>query len=149
DTLLYQLTIRNVGPAPASGVKLIDILGSTTPLVAGSVQTGAGTLTSGNSPGHSNVGVDVGTAAAGGGTGQLSHRVTINDPLPPGVTTVRNQAIVTGDNFTALLSDDPRTPSPNDPTVTGVTGEAAGIVTKIDALFFDSDGDGVPSPGDT
>jgi uncharacterized repeat protein (TIGR01451 family) len=51
DTLLYQITIKNNGTADAVGVTLGDNLSGNTPLVVGSVQSSAGVVTAGNSPG--------------------------------------------------------------------------------------------------
>ena len=126
DTLRYHLTLRNDGNQAAAGVALVDIPDSNTPLVVGSVQTSTGVVTLGNSPGDGSVEVNVGTLPAAGGTATITFRVTIVDPLPPGVTTVHNQAQVTGDNFPATLSDDPTTAAGGDPTVTAVTAAPPG-----------------------
>jgi hypothetical protein len=48
----------------------------------------------------------------------ITFDVVIAAPIPVGTTEVSNQAQVTGDNFSAALSDDPDTPAANDSTVT-------------------------------
>jgi len=149
DTLRYQLTLRNTGNQAAAGVTLTDTPDSNTPLVVGSVQTHDGTVAVGNSAGDTRVVVNVGTLPGGGGSTTITFRVTVIDPLPAGVTQVRNQAVATGTNFPAEPSDDPSTGAVRDPTVTSVTIFPDGQSTKVDSLFVDADGNGVPSPGDT
>ena len=58
--------------------------------VVGSVSTSRGTVTGGNSAGDGSVGVDVGTVSVGG-TATITFRVTIDNPLPVGVTSIANQ----------------------------------------------------------
>ncbi len=48
----------------------------------------------------------------------LTFDVTIDNPVPAGVTWVSNQGTVSGSNFSPVLTDDPDTGTPNDPTVT-------------------------------
>jgi hypothetical protein len=48
----------------------------------------------------------------------ITFDVVIASPLPSGVTQLSNQGRVTGGNFAALLTDDPATAAPNDPTLT-------------------------------
>jgi hypothetical protein len=48
----------------------------------------------------------------------ITFDVTINSPLPPGVTQVANQGRVTGSNFATVLTDDPDTATPADSTIT-------------------------------
>jgi uncharacterized repeat protein (TIGR01451 family) len=57
----------------------------------------------------------------------ITFDVTINNPLPSGVTQVSNQATISGNfdpNTTSVLSDDPDTAAANDPTVTPVNNAA-------------------------
>ena len=149
DTLRYQLTIRNSGNQAAADVTLTDIPDNSTALVEGSVQTNDGTVAVGNAPGDTHVVVDVGSLPGGGGSTTIGFRVTIVDPLPPGVTQVSNQAQATGTNFPAEPSDDPTTAPNHDPTITNVTAAPGGSAYKTATLFIDADGNGVPSPGDT
>ncbi|GAG46713.1 unnamed protein product, partial [marine sediment metagenome] len=148
DTLLYQVTVVNNGNQAATGVFMNDIIDPNTTLVTGTVQTSLGTVTSGNGPGDTSVAVDIGDMA-GGSAVNVSFRVIINDPLPAGVTFVRNQGIVGGGNIPSEPTDDPESPQDDDDTETPVTAAPDVEAYKIDSLFDDADGNGVPSPGDT
>ncbi|MEO7910365.1 MAG: hypothetical protein ABIV47_12015, partial [Roseiflexaceae bacterium] len=148
DILLYTITIRNSGTTAATDVVFTDMPDGNTKLVVGSAQTSQGTVTKGNTAGDTAVGVNLNTIPAGA-SATISFRAAINDPLPDGVTQLINQGIVSGSNFPAVPTDDPTTPTPGDPTVTPITLSPRIIASKIDKLFADADGNGVPSPGDT
>ena len=66
DTLLYRVTITNNGNAAGSAIVFNDLPGPNQLLVAGSVQTGAGTVTQGNTPGDTTATVAVGTIPGNG-----------------------------------------------------------------------------------
>lgn len=149
DTLLYTVSLTNQGNTAGTAVFVNDLLDANLTLIAGTVQTSQGMISSGNGPGDTSVVVDVGTLPGGGATALISFRALINNPLPANVTTVSNQALVTGANFPTLLSDDPTTLSVNDPTVTVVASAVRITATKVAVLAIDADLDGVPSPGDT
>ncbi len=149
DTLLYNVTVQNLGNSAATSVIFSDTPGANLTLVSGSAQTSQGTVTSGNSDGDTSVSVSLGTLAGGGGTATVSFRVTIAAPLPGGVTTVANQGLVTADNTTAVVTDDPDSIESDDPTVTPITAQPLVELYKDDLLIVDADEDGAPSPGDT
>ena len=149
DALTYTITITNSGGADATSVTFTDTPDSNTTLVAGSVTTSAGTITTGNGVGDSFVSVDVGTIAASGGSATITFTVLVDDPLPPGVTTVSNQGTISGANFANVLTDDPAVAGSADPTVTAITLTPVVSATKTAALFGDVDGDNVADPGDT
>lgn len=46
--------------------------------------------------------------------------VTVNDPFIGMTPAITNQALITGSNFSPVLSDDPSAPGTNDPTVTRI-----------------------------
>jgi uncharacterized repeat protein (TIGR01451 family) len=117
DTLAYTVILVNNGPVPANGVVFTDTPDANTTLVNGSVTTTAGTVTGGNGPGDSAIGVDAGTLAANGGTVTIAFQVTVDDPLPAGVQQVVNQGTVSGSNFASVLTDDPAQPGAAEPTV--------------------------------
>jgi uncharacterized repeat protein (TIGR01451 family) len=121
DTLAYSIHITNTGNADALAVVLTDTPGAHTTLVAGSVTTTQGTVTVGNLPGATSVTVDLGTLVATTGQATVNFTVKLDKPFPPGVTTVSNQAVVTGSNFTDVVSDNPATTPSGDPTVNVVT----------------------------
>jgi len=117
DTLRYTILVTNTGSADALAVVLTDTPGANTTLVAGSVTTTQGTVTSGNQAGATSVTVDLGTLVATSGQATVSFTVKLDNPFPAGVTTVVNQAIVHGSNFTDVPSDNPRTLPNGDPTI--------------------------------
>ena len=75
--------------------------------------------------------------------------VTIDNPLPVGVTQVSNQGTVSTNETPDEPTDDPDTGSDDDPTNTTVTAAPVLDAEKADALHIDADGSGGPSPGDT
>jgi uncharacterized repeat protein (TIGR01451 family) len=117
DTLGYTILVTNTGNADALAVVLTDTPGAHTTLVAGSVTTTQGTVTNGNQAGATSVTVDLGTLVAASGQATMSFTVKLDKPFPAGVTTVVNQATVSGRNFSDVLSDNPATLPPGDPTV--------------------------------
>ncbi|GAG50456.1 unnamed protein product, partial [marine sediment metagenome] len=137
----------NSGIITAQNVILSDLPDSNTTLITGSVTSTGGAVTSGNNPGDTTVGVSIPTLSSGGSV-TISFQVTINDPLPAGVSHVSNQGVVQGDNFPSELTDDPDSPEDSDDTETPVTATPDVEAYKTDSLFADSDGNGVPSPGD-
>lgn len=123
DTLLYTITIKNVGAATAEDVRFSDPVPTNTQLVVGSVVTSQGAVTStgANSP----VTVNLGDLAAGA-TATVSFRVTINANTADG-TVLSNQATATrtGD-ATGVKSDDNGDSSDGiNPTLTPVYTAAA------------------------
>ncbi len=149
DTLLYRVVVVNSGNQAATNVVVDDLLDPNTKLVVGSVQSDRGTVARGNSAGDTSLLVNVGTLPGGGGTAVITFRITVNNPLPAGVTQVANVALVRADTLPTTPSDDPDTPARDDATITPVTSAPALSLTKRDSLFTDADGNGVPSPGDT
>lgn len=53
-----------------------------------------------------------------GGAATVTYRVTVSDPVPPGVTQISSQGTVTGGNFAAVATDDTGVGGANDATVT-------------------------------
>jgi uncharacterized repeat protein (TIGR01451 family) len=121
DTLLYSVVITNSGTAAVDNMVFTDTPDLNTALVAGSVTTTQGVVTTGNTAGDTEVSVFVGTLASGGGQVTITFRVTIDDPFPAGVLVVLNQGLVTGDGIPDVPTDDPVTPTVGDPTTTEVT----------------------------
>jgi uncharacterized repeat protein (TIGR01451 family) len=131
DTLNYSIHVTNTGGADALSVMLADTPGAHTTLVAGSVTTTQGTVTVGNLPGATSVTVDLGTLVATTGQATVNFTVKLDNPFPPGVTTVSNQALVTGSNFPDVVSDNPATRPADDPTVDVVTVTAAPDIPTV------------------
>ncbi len=120
DTLQYTIVVSNTGNADALAVILTDTPGAHSSLVAGSVTTTQGTVTSGNLAGATSVTVDLGTLVATSGQATVSFTVQLDSVFPAGVTTIVNQATVSGSNFPDVLSDNPATTPTGDPTVDSV-----------------------------
>ncbi len=120
DTLEYTVEISNTGISDLTGVTFNDTPGANTTLDdSGTVTTTLGTVTSGNAVGDASVAVDVGTVAVGVSV-TITFRVTIDNPLPPGVTSVSNQGTVTTNETPDEPTDDPDTVSDEDETVTQI-----------------------------
>lgn len=148
DTVRYTVVVTNNGLGEATSAVFTDSPGANTRLVSGSVTTTAGTVTSGNGAGDSSVGLDLGTIAATGSV-TITFDLTIDNPLPAGVTTVSNQGTVSGGNFTSVPTDDPAQAGSADPTVTPIALAPIVTATKTAALQGDVDGDGLADGGDT
>ena len=134
DALAYSVQIVNAGGADATGVVLTDSPDPNTTLVVGSVTTDQGTVTTGNTAGDLSVAVDVGTLAAGGDSVTVSFLVTVNDPLPPEISVIANQAVVSGSNFVQLVSDDPTDPAVDDPTDDAILGAELLAIPSLSTL---------------
>src|SRR5690606_21984265 len=151
DTLLYTVTVINSGNQAAPNTVYQDTPDPNTTLVNGSVTTSLGTVTSGNGGGDTAVVVDIGTLNGGGAMTTITYKVVINNPVPAGVTEVKNQGIVTNDDprIPDMPTDDPDDPDPDDPTETPIDSIPRLDAFKRDVLWVDADNNGVPSPGDT
>ena len=117
DTLRYTIVVSNTGNADALAVVLTDTPGTHSTLVAGTVTTTQGTVTQGNQAGATSVTVDLGTLVATTGQATVSFTIKLDSVFPVGVTTILNQATIRGSNFSDVLSDNPTTTPPGDPTV--------------------------------
>jgi len=113
DILKYTNIIRNTGHAAATGVVFTDTPDPDTMLLYGTVTTTLGHIVKGNNSGDKSVQVSIGTMPPNGSV-MITFEVYIGNSVLPGVS---NQAQVKGTNFAPVLSDDPNTAAPNDPTV--------------------------------
>ena len=118
DNLLYTIVLGNIGDGDALDVIFTDTPDPNTTLVVGTVTTTQGTVTQGNGAGETAVTVDIGTLPALVGEATVSFEVQIDDPVPPGVTEIVNQGVVSGSNFTDVPTDDPNSNPDDDPTTT-------------------------------
>ncbi len=75
--------------------------------------------------------------------------MVIVSPLPAGVSSVRNQGILNSGNAPSVLSDDPQTTEPGDPTITSVFAQPRMIAAKRAVLIETGVQDGVAGAGDT
>jgi uncharacterized repeat protein (TIGR01451 family) len=119
DTLRYTVVVSNptdATAASATGVTFSSAAPANTTLVAGSVTTTQGTVTTGNTAGDTSTAVNIGTITDGT-TVTVTFDVTINSPLPAGTTSISAQGTLTSTTLTAVKTDDPGTPAANDATV--------------------------------
>lgn len=119
DTIRYTITVRNSGTAPAVGLRLTDGLDANVVIVPGSLITTQGTVVDGRSAGDRTVIVDLGTVGVGV-TATVRFNVRVRTPIPAGVTSITNQAVVSGGTTAPVRSDDPATPPVGDATVTRI-----------------------------
>ncbi len=148
DTIQYTVDIVNTGNVSLTNVTFTDFAPRNTSLVVGSVTTTQGTVTSGNTPGDDEVRVTLGTMPSGDSE-TVTFRVRINNPVPAGVTQVTNQGFVSSTQRPSEPTDDPDTPTSDDPTITPITANPQVEAYKVASLQNDADGNGRPSPGDT
>jgi uncharacterized repeat protein (TIGR01451 family) len=134
EILVYTIIVTNVGSQDAAGVILTDPAPSHpgSVLLGGTVTTTQGTVIIGGNPADTDVVIDLGTVAPGGGPVVVTFLVQIIDPFPPGAVEVCNQATVTGSNFDAVPSDDPDVAGAEDPTCTPVVSNLAPEITSVD-----------------
>ncbi|MBW3565636.1 MAG: DUF11 domain-containing protein [Acidobacteria bacterium] len=118
ETIRYSIIVTNERLTSLSGVVLTDDPDPNTTIVAGSVTTTLGTVTSGNSSGDSTVVVSIGNMAPGAAV-TVTFEARVNDATPDSVFVISNQAVVTGNGFPPTLSDDPATVPTSDPTELG------------------------------
>jgi uncharacterized repeat protein (TIGR01451 family) len=104
DTLLYSIVATNNDTGNALEIVVSDTPDPNTTLTTGTTTTTQGVIVSGNTGGDTTVNVDVGTLA-GGASAEITFEVTINDPLPGGVTSFYNQATLTGAGIGAVPSN--------------------------------------------
>ncbi|MEM9594417.1 MAG: IPTL-CTERM sorting domain-containing protein, partial [Acidobacteriota bacterium] len=120
DTVRYTIVVRNDGDQDAAGVTFDSSVDAATALVVGSVTATQGSVTTGNTAGDTAVAVDLGTLAGSGGTATITFDVTVDAPLPAGVTSVACQGQVDRDGGGGPeVTDDPDDPTgDDDPTLT-------------------------------
>lgn len=108
----YTLTYTNTGNQGATGVTLSDVVPANTVFNPGASTAGWACVPD-NNPG-STCTLTVGAVAGGGGTGTATFAVTVNNPIPAGVTQISNTATVADDGTNGA---DP-TPASNSDTDT-------------------------------
>ena len=129
DTLRYTLVIPNATASTLTALVARLNLDPNETLVAGSVATDHGTVTTGNAPGDATVAVAVGDLPVGQ-TATVRFDTTINPVLPAGTTQVTAQAETSGPTIPTDPSGDPATPSIDDnPTSIAVTVAGPHIAT--------------------
>lgn len=151
DILEYRIVVSNPSTnISISNVVLTDTIPTNTTYVAGSlkVTTGINTTTLTDVTGDDQAEVNgsdtifrLGTGAntttggslAASETTTVTFRIQVNDPLPNGVTQVSNHALVSGNNFPNINSNDPDTSTADDPTITRIAPRLR-LVKRITAI---------------
>jgi uncharacterized repeat protein (TIGR01451 family) len=120
DTLQYTLVVPNTETASLTALVATLTLDPHETLVAGSVTTDHGAVTTGNAPADTTVVVAIGDLPPGQ-VATISFTCKIASGLPLGTTVLSAQALTTGSNIPSDASDDPTTPQVDDPTSAQVT----------------------------
>ncbi len=141
DSLVYLLTLRNSGNAPATDVVVSDTLPAelTNPLPGQGGQLTGNTLTwnAATTPALSRI--------LPGSPVVLSFTADLVMPLTDG-TSVCNQGIISGAGFPQTMTDDPNIPGSANPTC--VTVHSYPLISESTKIAVDLDGDGHFNPGD-
>jgi uncharacterized repeat protein (TIGR01451 family) len=136
-TVVYALLVTNVGTQGASGIVLTDVVPANTTFDPGA-STAGWSCTPNNNAGSSCT-LAVGTLAGGSATTSASYAVTVDDPIPGGVTQVSNTASVADDGTNGP------DPTPADNTSSDTTP----VVAAPDMTIAKSDGGATTTPGGT
>jgi uncharacterized repeat protein (TIGR01451 family) len=142
DTVRLIVSIQNTSDTPASDVSFELDPPAGTELVSGSVQTTAGEVLS--SAGR--VEVMVGDLPPGGEV-TIFFDLLIDPLLDPSVSEIAVQGRISGSNFEGIVTDDPSTTEPDDPTIIPIDHTPI-RATKSAGLSADLDQDGSVSRGD-
>ena len=151
DTVVYSISVKNSGNAPAASLLIRDIPDPRTNLALGTVVTSQGVVTSGDSEFDSSVEVDVGNLL-GYSAVSVNFSVVVGNPFPMGERRIVNQAVVTYNvqgRTSVVVSGDPSTPILDDPTYTHIDCRPSLSAVKTASLAEDVNGDGQAGPGDT
>ncbi len=131
DSVLYTIHMTNSGTISALSLVVDDTPDPNTDLQAGTVTSDVGTILQGNTSGDSSVQIDLGDFDPSA-TATITYVVRIHDaPLPAGVTTIANQAVLSATNMIDGVTDDPGTSTPSDPTDTAISNP-----TAVTLLYF-------------
>jgi large repetitive protein len=136
-TVAYALLTTNVGDQGASGVVLTDVVPVNTTFNPGGSSAGW-TCTPNNNAGSSCT-LAVGTLAGGGATSTVNFAVTVDDPIPNGVTQVSNTASVVDDG----------TNGPDPTPANNTSSDTTPVVAAPDMTIAKSDGGITTTPGST
>lgn len=116
EILAYEIVVTNEGPDPATNVTFHDAVPSRTTLVAGTLSASRGTATEADP-----LRVTLDRLEAGESL-TIRFQARVDADAPAG-TVIRNQGIVRADGGLEAATDDPGTPTVEDPTDTPVGGD--------------------------
>jgi len=132
DTLRYTVVIANSGAGTATDVQLSDTPDSNSTLTVGTITSTLGTVVQGNATSDTGVGVNVGSIPASSSV-TITYDVVVNNPLPAGVVSLSNQAIIQSHELSPLMTDDPTVAtSSTDPTIVTIGASPDLSVVKTD-----------------
>jgi uncharacterized repeat protein (TIGR01451 family) len=124
-------------------VAITDVPDSIGEFIAGSVTaSGAGVVVDGNAPGDSELNVAYATLGAGN-TVTVSYQVRVPLPYPNGQTApqlLSNQANADSKEQQGIVSDDPGTTDPDDPTVVDIVADPVMLISKDDQVALTAPG---------
>lgn len=127
DGVTYTITIQNTGNAPATGVTFTDAIPANTTYVPASTTLNGAAVADVVGPGMPfATGANVNTPGEASGvvnngeTATVTFRVTINNPLPLGVTQVSNQGLIKGSNIPDTPTNIVVNPVTGNPTLSTV-----------------------------
>jgi uncharacterized repeat protein (TIGR01451 family) len=162
ETLRYTITVKNIGNGSATNVVLRDLVPANTTYVAGSTtlngaavpdSAGLSPLVNGmliNSPADATPGLMPADASSNpANVATVTFSVVVNPSVVDG-TVISNQGFVTAldNNIVDQPSDDPDTPTANDPTRDIVGNLPLLFAAKRVTLFGDQGSPGIIDPGD-
>ncbi len=136
-TVVYGLTVTNNGTIAATGVTVNETVPANSTFNAGASTLGW-TCAPNNNAG-STCTFDAGTLSGGGASTVVNFAVTVDTPIPGGVTQIANTAVVTDDG------DNGTDPTPDDNT----SSDSTPIVSAVDLTVSKSDGGAATTPGGT
>jgi uncharacterized repeat protein (TIGR01451 family) len=131
ETLRYTLVVQNPSAQAATSLTLTTATDPHVQLLAGTVVSAAGSVVSGNHPGDTVATVFL-PSLAPGASATVSFDVIALDLR--GLKEISSQATVQGSNIENRVSDDPKTPEPDDPTRTALTGLSPQSVPTLSEL---------------
>ncbi|MFN8486997.1 MAG: DUF11 domain-containing protein [Caldilineaceae bacterium] len=132
DTLLYRLTVANIGNANATDLLIEDTPDSHSPLVAGALHTDRGSIVTGSSAGDNMLKVHLSNGLPSGEGVTISFQVKVSNGIT--VSALSTQAVITakqGDQTIIDFSDDPDTTAQSDPTVTPLNSFVPAPVNNV------------------
>ena len=132
DVVIFSIAVENTGVADLLNATLNDLVPTHTTFVSAS--SNAGWSCADGDPAGTTCTLGTFNVAASA-TASFAFAVRIDSPLAAGVTQVANQALLSAPGLPDdVPSDDPDTPTPNDPTAPPVLAAPDLTLTKVDNL---------------
>jgi uncharacterized repeat protein (TIGR01451 family) len=137
--LRYTITVQNTGNTAATGATFTDAIPAHTTYMAGSTTLNAAPIADagGAMPYASSGPVNSPAALSGhinaGTTATIAFQVTIDNPLPAGVTQVSNQAVLSANAVNNVFTNNPGTSAPGDPTTIAIDNPTAIMLASFTA----------------